>query len=1250
MIGNPARLALVAALLGPLLSASRAGDWPQWRYDAGRTAATPDELPPRLHLQWRRELPTPEPAWPDKSNRMLQFDASYEPVAMGKLLFVPSMVNDSVTAYDTETGDEKWRFYADGPVRFAPVVADGKVYFVSDDGRFYCLNAADGKLVRELRGAPGGRKVLGNGRLISAWPGRGGPVLAGGTIYFAAGIWPFMGTFIHAVNARTGRVLWTNSGSGSTWTMQQHSSPAFAGAAPQGYLAVAGKRLLVAGGRTVPAAYDPETGRFLYFHLASRQFGKSTGGYNVSAVGGHFFNGGAMFELADGRGVLQGAAQVYTAKAFYRADGKELLALNPEPVRFEYTDKKRKKRKGWELKALWKMPAGGLARVFIKAGSRLYGGAPDGTIAAVDVSARRIVWKDRVPGAVWNMLAADGKLFVVTRAGGLYCFGSGRYVSPAPGSKASRTSASAATVRPILAECDASKGYAIVLGASDRLVSGLLAETQCHVIVVDPDPGKIDSVRRARADYGRRSAAFVGDPATFRFPPYLANLVVTEDPSIDCNQAFVRRIFRTLRPYGGAFCFRAANAEQEAFRRLVASLKLPGAAVNIRNDGLTILRRKGPLPGSACWTHQYADAANTVVSADKLVRAPLGLLWFGGPTNEAVLPRHGHGPSPQVAGGRLFIEGPNMLRAVDVYTGRLIWEKRIAGIGKFHDNVDHQPGANEIGGNHVSLPDAVYVITPAACMRLDPATGGTVKTFAPPPGNPKPRWGHLAVSGEFLAATVSPVRVPLAKKGVAPPPGRPTHLARSAADPLKDVPGVAHNVDYAAAGKMLVVMDRHTGRILWTRRATYSFRHNAIAIGGGKLFCIDAVSPRKLAYLKRRGRRTAPQFALYALDLPSGKVVWRTRRNVFGTWLGYSAEHDALLQAGSAARDRAADEVGQGMVVHRGRDGSVLWENLSIKYSGPCLLHHERIITQGFALDLLTGRRTQRANPLTGRRADWSFKRMYGCNTVIGSEHLLAFRSAAAGFFDLRTDGGTGNLGGFKSGCTSNLIAADGVLSAPDYTRTCSCAYQNQTSLAFVHAPEAETWTFNALEVDQAPVRRVGLNFGAPGDRLADGTLWLDCPSEGSPSPDVHATLQPAKSVTRKGPKGKTARVSVFAGRCFRNHSSLVTAGPARWVAASGAEGLTEVSVPLAAGTYVLRLVFAEPDPDAKAGDRVFDVAVQGRTVLPDFDVVAAAGGPRCSVVKEFRHVRVTGVVRVALKPKTGRTILCGLELIAEAK
>jgi len=50
-----------------------------------------------------------------------------------------------------------------------------------------------------------------------------------------------------------------------------------------------------------------------------------------------------------------------------------------------------------------------------------------------------------------------------------------------------------------------------------------------------------------------------------------------------------------------------------------------------------------------------------------------------------------------------------MIRAVDVYTGRLLWERQFEDLGKFYDNTSHQPGANEIGSNYVSVSDAVYI-------------------------------------------------------------------------------------------------------------------------------------------------------------------------------------------------------------------------------------------------------------------------------------------------------------------------------------------------------------------------------------------------------------------------------------------------------------------------------------------------------------------------------------------------------------
>jgi hypothetical protein len=67
-------------------------------------------------------------------------------------------------------------------------------------------------------------------------------------------------------------------------------------------------------------------------------------------------------------------------------------------------------------------------------------------------------------------------------------------------------------------------------------------------------------------------------------------------------------------------------------------------------------------------------------------------------------------------------------------------------------------------------------------------------------------------------------------------------------------------------------------------------------------------------------------------------------------------------------------------------------------------------------------------------------------------------------------------------------------------------------------------------------------------------------------------------------------------------------------------------------GSYTVTLKFAEIW-FAKAGERVFDVAINDQAVLEKFDVAAAAGGPRRAIDKEFRVEAPDGEIRIELKP-----------------
>ena len=406
--------------------------------------------------------------------------------------------------------------------------------------------------------------------------------------------------------------------------------------------------------------------------------------------------------------------------------------------------------------------------------------------------------------------------------------------------------------------------------------------------------------------------------------------------------------------------------------------------------------------------------------------------------------------------------------------------------------------------------------------------------------------------------------------------------------------------------------------------------------------------------------------AMYAFDAQTGKQLWKVDADVFGTWLGYSAEHGVLVQAGCG---RGAGEP-TALAAHKAADGARIWRNPAANepkgpsFTGPPILHHKVVIPQhGQVVGLLDGTGCTRAEPLTGRQVPWNAA-AHGCGFVHAGEHMILQRAWSTGGYTLiDTAPRVFGLGGFRSGCTANMVPAGGVLTAPDYTRDCECQFKNKTSLAMIHMPEMEHWSFEmGPPLVESRIRRLGLNFAAPGDRVSDtGTLWLDCPDVGGPSTPVAVALEPAKAGTRlnwlssRGWRRGMERAQVFAGKKFHHHTTVMKGGPLKWVAGSGLIGVKSIKVtlvPAAAkkdrAAYTVNLYFAEPDAAAKAGDRVFAVSLQGKAVLADFDVVKEARGTRRTVIKRFEDIRAGDTLDVAFTPAKGEPLICGLEIIIQ--
>jgi outer membrane protein assembly factor BamB len=118
----------------------------------------------------------------------------------------------NVYAVDAKSGHEIWRRTTRGPVPSTPAVAAGIVYFISYDGNFYALNAETGAL--KWKFATGGERRFEAKGLHGMQPKNqtiadpfdiylSSPVVADGMVYFGSG-----DGYLYALDAATGDLRW----------------------------------------------------------------------------------------------------------------------------------------------------------------------------------------------------------------------------------------------------------------------------------------------------------------------------------------------------------------------------------------------------------------------------------------------------------------------------------------------------------------------------------------------------------------------------------------------------------------------------------------------------------------------------------------------------------------------------------------------------------------------------------------------------------------------------------------------------------------------------------------------------------------------------------------------------------------------------------------------------------------------------------------------------------------------------------
>jgi len=173
-------------------------DWPAFLSDKRRSGATANAV-----------AADAEPLWAIPAGEEIT-----APTVAGQTVFVGTRRHGAM-AFDAATGDKKWSYTTDGPVEYPPTIHEGLCLFGANDGWMYCLNAADGKLVRRLHVAPGERRMVAYDQVESTWPVVGLVTMHNGTAFsFAGRMDDLDGYHSIAVEPRTGKILWEKKGGG----------------------------------------------------------------------------------------------------------------------------------------------------------------------------------------------------------------------------------------------------------------------------------------------------------------------------------------------------------------------------------------------------------------------------------------------------------------------------------------------------------------------------------------------------------------------------------------------------------------------------------------------------------------------------------------------------------------------------------------------------------------------------------------------------------------------------------------------------------------------------------------------------------------------------------------------------------------------------------------------------------------------------------------------------------------------------
>ena len=554
----------------------------------------------------------------------------------------------------------------------------------------------------------------------------------------------------------------------------------------------------------------------------------------------------------------------------------------------------------------------------------------------------------------------------------------------------------------IVEECGVKQGYCLVLGADQgQLVLELVKRTDLQIICVDPDLKNIEQARKTldvAGVYGIRSSIHRASFKKLSYVDYFANLIVVRERNVP-----IEEILRLLRPAGGI-----------AYIRDVVGLPRRTEGFNIspsKLEGWQIIRR-GKLPGSGVWSHQYGDPANTTCSQDQHPRDPMRVLWFGQPGPRTMVDRGTHVSAPLSVNGRLYIQGDRRLFGLDAYNGTILWAVDVPDMRRANIPRD--------SGNMVADGDRLYVAVKDKCWKINGNSGEIVALFDQV--TPDHEWGYVAYAeNQLFGSSVKKGGIYVGADG--------EWYDKSNEESQKVV------------SENLFAVDPVEGNEIWRYDASGArIINSTITIGGGRVYFVESRNPQLVVLGSGRfGHELVEDRIMVALDVGTGRKIWEKpyvfQEDSWVFFLSYADEVLISLITSSKYHLSAFDA----------KNGEQIWNQeygWGRDHHGGAMYHPLIIGNEVYAepkvFDLKTGRILLEKMPDRG-----------GCNTMSASATALFYRDSYHGMWDLQQNK-RHKWTGLRPGCSLGTISAGGIVLSPESSAGCYCSYPIQTSIAFL--------------------------------------------------------------------------------------------------------------------------------------------------------------------------------------------------------